>query len=386
MADPRAWRFEKLRGRENYHTWKTAMWAELVKEDLWNVVKYGLKEGDANDADDQAMAHIIGGVIPEIFVHINPMNKTCTTAKAMWAKLAEKFAGSGLAMKVQLMSELVNTRLGDCKSNEEYVSKIATVVQKLSAIEFELTEDWVCTFMLAGLPAEYEPMIMAVKSSGVKLERDAIERMIIRKDVPRVSQRDEALLARPSSGRDRKFDGKCYNCDQRGHLAKFCRATMGKVDQRTGDKANIVCYSCKKTGHYASECGKSEKPGNAFLTSVVTTANVVSSASNEIDWLVDSGASVHMCREDVGVPSPGGGAQWVHGAGGQRMSVLGVVRVRGEVEVDDTGNRVDFEACVDRDGQRCAVQWRELQHNPERKSSGSSEARGQQLCVKDPPR
>eukprot|EP00735_Rhodelphis_limneticus_P008802 TRINITY_DN2284_c0_g1::TRINITY_DN2284_c0_g1_i1::g.6734::m.6734 TRINITY_DN2284_c0_g1::TRINITY_DN2284_c0_g1_i1::g.6734 ORF type:complete len:215 (-),score=52.00,sp/Q94C69/CSP3_ARATH/31.42/5e-28,sp/Q94C69/CSP3_ARATH/41.10/3e-06,CSD/PF00313.17/5.4e-24,zf-CCHC/PF00098.18/1.2e-07,zf-CCHC/PF00098.18/1.2e-07,zf-CCHC/PF00098.18/0.00084,zf-CCHC_4/PF14392.1/1.1,zf-CCHC_4/PF14392.1/0.4,zf-CCHC_4/PF14392.1/0.39,zf-CCHC_2/PF13696.1/0.32,zf-CCHC_2/PF13696.1/0.43,zf-CCHC_2/PF13696.1/4.9,OB_RNB/PF08206.6/0.03,zf len=50
---------------------------------------------------------------------------------------------------------------------------------------------------------------------------------------------------RGGRGRGRRFvSGLCYNCQQRGHLARDC----------TAEKRDPRCYNCGKTGHLGKDC------------------------------------------------------------------------------------------------------------------------------------
>ena len=53
-------------------------------------------------------------------------------------------------------------------------------------------------------------------------------------------------------GRD-KTDVVCYNCNERGHIAKYCRSESSRG--RNGDKfRNITCHNCGYKGHIAANC------------------------------------------------------------------------------------------------------------------------------------
>ena len=58
---------------------------------------------------------------------------------------------------------------------EEYVNDIVPSAQKLSAVGFVITEEWIGTILLAGLPESYSPIIMGIESSGVAITGDSIK-------------------------------------------------------------------------------------------------------------------------------------------------------------------------------------------------------------------
>jgi hypothetical protein len=80
--------FEKLRGRENYNTWKSAMRAALHLEDLWKCVT-----GDVTDEGKnmKARSRILLATEPHIYIHV----EDTATAKDAWNNLARTFEDAG---------------------------------------------------------------------------------------------------------------------------------------------------------------------------------------------------------------------------------------------------------------------------------------------------
>lgn len=93
---------EKLKGRENYSTWKFAMESYLELEDLSKCITGGESDVKKNTKAKAAMN----------FVHI----KSATTVKDMWTALKTTFQDSGAVRKVTLVRKIVNTKLDSCES------------------------------------------------------------------------------------------------------------------------------------------------------------------------------------------------------------------------------------------------------------------------------
>ena len=73
---------DKLRGRENYPTWKFAVKSYLEHEELWDAVLG--KEDDAKKVT-KARTKIIMLLEPSIFVHV----QECKSAKDVWDTLSK---------------------------------------------------------------------------------------------------------------------------------------------------------------------------------------------------------------------------------------------------------------------------------------------------------
>lgn len=95
---------EKLRGRENYSTWKFAMENDLAAEDMSACLT------DA-ETDAKKIAKAKGAIVLSIdksnYVHVT----TAKTAKEAWDSLKKTFEDTGAVRKVTLMRKIVNTKL-----------------------------------------------------------------------------------------------------------------------------------------------------------------------------------------------------------------------------------------------------------------------------------
>ncbi|XP_055848373.1 uncharacterized protein LOC129913633 [Episyrphus balteatus] len=163
---------EKLKGRDNYDSWKFSVQAYLELEDLWSCVK-----ADGEDAKRiaKARAKIILLVDPVNYVHI----QASKTAKEAWDNLEKAFQDNGLTRRVGLLKKLITTRLENCSSVEDYVNTVITTAHKLNGVGLTVSEEWVGTILLAGLSEEYKPMIMGIESSGVSITGDVIKMKIL---------------------------------------------------------------------------------------------------------------------------------------------------------------------------------------------------------------
>lgn len=175
---------ERLSGRDNWPTWKFATQTLLELEDLWCAVKPavpadGTQQQVDTAKDRRARVKIILLLDPLIYVHVTDAE----TAKQVWCKLEAGFEDQGLTRRVGLLHKLVKTDLIECSSMEDYVNRIISTAHQLNGIGFPIPDQVIGTLLLAGLPEEYRPMIMALENSGTPITGDARNKAFARSSV-----------------------------------------------------------------------------------------------------------------------------------------------------------------------------------------------------------
>lgn len=284
MAVPGYAGVPKLKGRENFETWKFAAEATLDVEGLWEVVCG--RETETNptklaELNRKAKSRIILMIEPVNYVHV--MGET--TAKGVWEKLQSAFEDSGLLRRVGVLRSLLSTKLEDCSSMEEFVHQVISTAHKLSGAGMKLNDEWIGTILLAGLSARYEPMIMAIESSGVKISSDLIKTKLLQ---------DTATEAN-------NCESSMYTRNMREHKTHHTTHTHNDHDQgqHRQSRRTVKCYKCGKMGHFSREC-RSSKPsvsGKGNRDRNETTWSCITDKYDSDAWYIDSGASAHMTKQ-----------------------------------------------------------------------------------------
>ncbi|KAG5865006.1 hypothetical protein JTB14_000927 [Gonioctena quinquepunctata] len=143
--------------------------------------------------------------------------KETKTTKEACENLAKAFEDTGLRRKVGLLRTLISTRLEDCPSVEEYVNKIIQTAYKLSCIDMKASDEWVGAILLAGLPDQYKPMIMGIETSGIKVTADAIKTKLLQNICVEKSKKGSAMFGygnkNSSLARPRSQSASCIAAD-----------------------------------------------------------------------------------------------------------------------------------------------------------------------------
>ena len=173
---------DRLAGRENYCSWATAMKAFLRIEELWDTIEAPTGGVLCTDASKQMKAHskIVHSVEPALYPHI----ENETSPKIAWENLQKTYDDKGGMRNVNLLIEVSITWLENCKSMDEYITRIISASQKLSNIGKKLPDDLVGALILAGLAQHYKPMVMALTSSGKDITADLVKTKLLEEAAP----------------------------------------------------------------------------------------------------------------------------------------------------------------------------------------------------------
>lgn len=162
---------QKLKGRENYVTWTFAMRMVMIREGTWRAVDHPDDFQVDPDLSDRALSTICLSIEPYNYSLV----QRSKTAKEAWNSLKTAFQDCGRYRKISLLRKLTRLELEDCSSVEEYVDEIMSTSHKLEEIGFVLDDEWLSLILLMGLPKQYEPMIMGLDASGIKLTADMVK-------------------------------------------------------------------------------------------------------------------------------------------------------------------------------------------------------------------
>lgn len=131
--------FEKLRGRENFDTWKRHAKSYLVLRNSWKIIEKGLSENRTEkeiESDERAMAEITLMVEPNNFAHIAKAG----SAKEAWDAIVAAYEDNGLTRKVELLKQLVQLKLEDCDNMQDYINNVVMTSLKVQTAGLNIDE------------------------------------------------------------------------------------------------------------------------------------------------------------------------------------------------------------------------------------------------------
>lgn len=255
MFKAEGFQIEKLKGSENFHTWKFAVHNYLEMNDLDGCI------GTVTVTDPKKLKkakNVLSLCVDSsIFVHI----QSAESANEIWQTFQRLYEDKGLTRKIGLLRALISVRLDECSGMQEYVDQIVNTSNKLANIGFAITDEWKSAILLAGLTEDYRPLVLGIESSGTALTGDNI----ISKLIDSQSGRDK----------DNAFFSK-------------------------GKRKSNPCRKCGKPWSKKHKCEKKDEKKNnesknknvAFISENVAIGLLSAGKANE--WYIDSGASSHM--------------------------------------------------------------------------------------------
>lgn len=311
---------ECLQGRSNYSDWAFSMKMVLINRGLWGTIEPRQDEVVTRKMKLLALSTICLNVEKCNYSHV----RDAVDALDAWNKLKNAFDDSGLTRRIGLLRQLTKVSLTDCGSVEEYVDKLVSTSQALNNAGFEVDDEWLAALLLKGLPDKYEPMVMALEASGVKITTEMVKAKILQA----VSSESQLTVFHAKTAKKEQFQSQ---------LKGGCE----KPAYALGAFTQVKCWKCRKFGHICRECPlKSKKRKGNHANSNICALSVASKAeyADPDGWYFDSGATSHMTRH----------REWfgenyedenhtVVAANGQHLKVVG----SGDVKVVDQNNERD---------------------------------------------
>lgn len=237
-------KIEKLRGRENYDTWKQSARSYLTIKGVWEVIDQKIPATVSPKTNAKAIGEITLMVDMSLYSYLEESED----AYVVWYGLAKAFEDSGVARKVTILNQLVSVKLVKYKSMERYINTTLQYWNKTKVAGLQINEEVIASLLLGGLPDEFRPMILGIENSGQDLTIDYVKQVLLQ-GIPDPYEIKEEDLAMPvvmtdTKERSKGYKGKrsCFKCGDTLHLRVNC------------PKRDLKCSECGASYHLVENC------------------------------------------------------------------------------------------------------------------------------------
>lgn len=247
MAPKSDFDVKKLKGLENYHTWKFQMENLLAMKKLDKCIKGKPNLPNVSSENDleklvEAKSILSLSVEEPLIVHI----VFATSAIEIWNILQHLYEDKGLLRKTSLLRALMSVRLEEANSMQAYVEEIMDLSNRLNGIGFVIGDEWLASILLAGLTEEYNPFIMSIEGSGVNVSADMIKQKLLDSNFNANSSHGNVLYtSKKSKFKSTKRELVCFNCGGKNHKAAECKKDGESTNTAKHKWANTSTDSSK---------------------------------------------------------------------------------------------------------------------------------------------
>lgn len=208
---------------------------------------------------------------------------TCTSAHSMWTKLSSIYEQRSGACLSTLQQKFYEYRMDEDASMASHLSTIETMAQQLRDLGAPMVESAVVTKIICSLSSKYRHFRSAWDSVSVQDQtllnlssRLMKEESMATEDSKKEPAKDAALISKKLSKEDyikeKKKTTRCAYCHRRGHWIKECRSRQAAQERK--DK---------------------KQDAAALIASTQVLASSSAQSSSKTTWLIDSGATHHIC-------------------------------------------------------------------------------------------
>lgn len=330
-------------GKMNFMLWKSTVEDMLVQQNL----DVALEDEKPSNLDEAVWAtkkkKAVSTIRLAIATEIKYNFLMETDPKALLEKLQSIYASKSLTNRLCLRWELYQLKMESGTNLQNHINNFNQLVCQLQNAEEKISDQEQALLLLASLSKSYRPIVHTLLVGREKITPDeAIT--IVRENERMMSQIDGAAY--------RGEQALAVEGSERGRTKSRRDDPRSRSKSRSRDYSNVDCYYCHEVGHLKYNCSKLKedlknlkqlqgKLGKTKMDEGRDSANVVYDVENEMllthdvkedvsrdKWVLDSSASIHVCREKAMFDTLQQGCDFGHINMGSDLKVEGMANVQ----------------------------------------------------------
>ena len=264
----------------NFPTWKIQMKMLLISQELFGYVN-GTKTAPADQATaayrtfvinrDKALAAIVLAVDSSLLYLLgDPVDPA-----VVWERINNTFQKKTWANKLRLRKKLHSMHLGPGVEMQQHIKTFVELFDELAVIGDAVEDEDMVINLLASLPDSYSTLVTALEASDAVPSWDIVTEKLYHEEqkVKRKSESESAMLGKKKGD---KSNLKCFECGAKGHFKRQCSKFLAKI-KKENNQANVA----------------SDNSGGNNNVTLLASAFIGKKGNA---WVIDSGASQHMCN------------------------------------------------------------------------------------------
>eukprot|EP00794_Sanderia_malayensis_P004207 gene4207-4768_t len=285
----------------NYPTWKIQCRVALMKDSLWSLIDKTETVPPQTAAErhakyitrkNRALAIVVLSIEPCLLYLLgDPQDPV-----VVWNKLAAQFQKKTWANELALRRKLYSLRLKESQSVQQHIKEMTEVFEELSIVGDPIEEEDRVVHLLASLPPSFNVLVTALEASEDVPKMEMVTERLLREEM---KQKEKGACGRTahdvkaltSKQRPRKKGPICNHCGKVGHIKRNCYDLQRKKEEVSYKSKQQKAYSTVERHQF------SEQDSDSDVVALVVHEKALSSADKNVGWIIDSGATCHICND-----------------------------------------------------------------------------------------
>ena len=187
--------------------------------------------------------------------------------------------------KLALRRRLNNLRLKEGESVQKHVKAMTELSNELSAIGAPMEEEDKVVTLLASPPDSFNMLVTLLEANAEVPSMEVLTERLIHED-RKANEWETASPEKLFLGKKSKKGPLCYGCSKFGHIRRYCK----ELDKSKHTKES------KPEKHKANSAQDNMESDSESLGLVTQALTADVRDNNGETWIVDSGATCHMCN------------------------------------------------------------------------------------------
>jgi hypothetical protein len=345
-------RIEKLKGSDNYASWKILMELLLTQKGLESTIAENSRTQEELDArsakvklqeaaDQKKALAMIGLRVQQDYLGV--ITDASGSARKAWIEFEKMFQSVTNGQKLLLRQRLATLKMEPGEKAVRYIARAKDLKRDL--IQANLDAKEVDLAAACGLSKDYRETGMMLEYQEKPINLDEMLPLLLEHEA-RIEQDEDGEAEKQNSmafasksfkpgfkknfqkktsdeSRSHQQDNVCYTCGKTGHRSFECEQKPDKDHK---------CHNCGRKGHIKVNCrGERSDKGTKGGGGYKKTMAFASSQWKDLKecWLLDSGATHHLSgnREFFSEPKEVKNEVPVEGVGADLLKVEGIGKV-----------------------------------------------------------